>query len=45
MRKAKYCLIADDVRLWKLCSDFGSVFSCMVIIFDNDEYRVKLDDE
>ena len=37
MREAKYCLIADDVCLWKLCSDFARVISCMVNTSDNVE--------
>ena len=39
-RKAKYCLIADEAWLWKLCSDFASVISCVMIIFGNLAYVV-----
>ena len=35
MLKAKYCSTADEVSLWKLCSDFAKVISCMVTIFGN----------
>ena len=32
MRRAHYCLGADEVRLRKLCGEFARVISCMVII-------------
>ena len=35
MHKARYCLIADEVGLWNVRSDFARVISCVVIIFCN----------
>ena len=45
MRMAKYCLIADKVRLQDIRSDLITVISCMLIISGNVKQKIQLGDE